>query len=30
MQNMIKKYSSKPDWKLDKDETIFAVNEAFI
>jgi hypothetical protein len=27
---MIKKYSSKPGWNLDQDETIFAENEAFI
>lgn len=30
MQKMIIKYSSKPNWDLDKDETIFAENEAFI
>jgi len=30
MQQMIKKYSSKPDWHLDEDDTIFAENEAFI
>jgi dynein heavy chain len=27
---MIKKYSSRPHWTLDNDETIFAENEAFI
>jgi len=27
---MIKKYSSRPEWTLDVDETIFAENEAFI
>jgi dynein heavy chain len=27
---MIKKYSSRPNWTLDTDETIFAENEAFI
>jgi hypothetical protein len=30
MQGMIKKYSSRPNWTLDKNETIFAENEAFI
>jgi len=30
MQQMIKKYSSRPGWTLDKNETIFAENEAFI
>lgn len=30
MQGMIKKYSSKPNWTLDRDDTIFAENEAFI
>lgn len=29
-QGMIKKYSNRPNWTLDKDETIFAENEAFI
>ncbi len=29
-QGMIKKYSSRPNWNLDTDETIFAENEAFI
>jgi dynein heavy chain len=29
-QMMIKKYSSRPDWGLDADDTIFAENEAFI
>jgi len=27
---MIKKYSSRENWDLDTDETIFAENEAFI
>ena len=30
MQKMIKKYSSRKNWELDSDETIFAENEAFI
>jgi dynein heavy chain len=29
-QRMIKKYSSRKNWELDSDETIFAENEAFI
>ena len=29
-QKMIKKYSSRKNWELDSDETIFAENEAFI
>jgi len=29
-QRLIKKYSSRPGWELDTDETIFAENEAFI
>jgi len=29
-QKMIKKYSTRPNWDLDTDETIFAENEAFI
>jgi dynein heavy chain len=30
VQLMIKKYSSRPNWEIDADETIFAENEAFI
>lgn len=29
-QRLLKKYSSRPGWELDEDETIFAENEAFI
>lgn len=29
-QRLIKKYSSRKNWKLDEDETIFAENDAFI
>jgi hypothetical protein len=29
-QRIIKKFSSNPNWNLDKDETIFAENDAFI
>jgi dynein heavy chain len=30
IMKMIKKYSSRPNWELDNDDTIFAENEAFI